>query len=139
MTHTRSIEEYGRSVGWTEEEIRRRDIGGYRPSFNASTGVPHLILRILGGEPTTEMVPWGYLSAWAKKEGYRPAINAKREKLLDGYYRSMMKTGRVVVPAEGWFEWTGEKSPKQPWYIKAKDDSPLFFAALTNHFRLWCK
>jgi hypothetical protein len=28
ITQTRALEEYGRAVGWTEEEIRRRDIGG---------------------------------------------------------------------------------------------------------------
>lgn len=134
ITQTRTIEEYGRAVGWTEEEIRRRDIGGYHPTFNGSPGAPHLILRDLDDEPTVEMVTWHYLSGWAKKEGHQPAINAKREKLLGSYYRSMMKTGRVVVPAEGWFEWTGEKSSKQPWYIKAKNDAPLFFAGLTNHF-----
>ncbi|WP_211471683.1 SOS response-associated peptidase [Collimonas humicola] len=134
ITQTRALEEYGRAVGWTEEEIRRRDIGGYRPEFNAAPGVPHLILRNVDDQPTIEMVAWRWLSGWAKKEGIAPAINAKREKLLGGYYRSLMKTGRVIVPADGWYEWTAEKSHKQPWYIKAKNDTPLFFAGLTNHF-----
>ncbi|NMM38338.1 MAG: hypothetical protein HHJ09_12685 [Glaciimonas sp.] len=44
-----------------------------------------------------------------------------------------MKHGRIIVPANGWYEWVGEKGSKQPWYIRAKSDEPLFLAALTNH------
>lgn len=77
---------------------------------------------------------WGWLSAWAKQEGKAPAINARREKLLGTYYRPLMKSGRVIVPADGWFEWTGEKPHKQPWYIKEKSGAPLFPVGLTNHF-----
>ncbi|MEO6959771.1 MAG: SOS response-associated peptidase [Burkholderiaceae bacterium] len=133
ITQTRSIMAYARSVGWTEQDLRERDISGYTASYNASPGVPHLILRDIDGQPTAELVMWHFLSAWAKEKGLAPAINAKREKLLGGYYRPMMKTGRVIVPAEGWYEWTGKAGSKQPWYIRAKNDGPLFLAALTNH------
>lgn len=61
ITQTRTIREYGRAVGWTEEEIRRRDIGGFRPEFNASPSVPHLILRTLDDILVAEMVVWGWL------------------------------------------------------------------------------
>lgn len=133
LTQTREIRDYALSVGWTEADLRERDISGYSANYNASPGAPHLILRNIDGQPTAEMVMWHYLSKWAKKEGHPPAINAKREKLTGGYYRSMMKTGRIIVPADGWYEWTGKAGAKQPWYIKAKNDKPLFFAGLTNH------
>lgn len=113
--------------------MRERDISGFTANYNCTPGMEHLLFRVLDGVPTAEMVMWHYLSPWARKEGHPPAINAKREKLLGGYYRPMMKTGRVIVPADGWYEWTGKPGAKQPWYIKAKDDAPLFFAALTNH------
>ena len=44
----------------------------------------------------------------------------------------MRKHGRAVVPAEGWYEWTGEKGKKQPWHIHRKDGAPLFMLALAN-------
>jgi putative SOS response-associated peptidase YedK len=37
------------------------------------------------------------------------------------------------VPADGWYEWTGEKGRKQPWYIRLKTDKPMFLAAITNY------
>lgn len=81
------------------------------------------------GEP----IRWEYLSPWAAKKKMRPAINARLDKLLTPYYRRLMKTGRIIVPADGWFEWTGDPNQRQPWYIKPQSDKPLYFAALTNH------
>ena len=112
ITQTRTIREYARAVGWTEVDLRERDISGYETSYNATPGAARLILRAIEDEPAVELVLWGYLSAWAKREGHPPAINAKREKLLGGYYRPMMKAGRVIVPADGWYEWTGERGKK---------------------------
>ncbi|MFJ9451532.1 SOS response-associated peptidase [Herbaspirillum sp. NPDC101397] len=134
ITQTRAIREYGAAVGWSEEEMRERDISGFRADYNCTPAAEHLVFRILEGVPTAEMIAWQWLSPWAKREGMRPAINAKREKLLGGYYRPLMKTGRVIVPASGWYEWTGEKGKKQPWYIRPKNGAPVFMAALTNHF-----
>lgn len=38
---------------------------------------------------------------------------------------------RILVPADGWFEWTGETGDKQPWFIHAKDGNPIYMAAIT--------
>ena len=38
----------------------------------------------------------------------------------------------TIVPADGWYEWTGEPKHKQPWYIRLKSDEPMFMAAITN-------
>lgn len=38
----------------------------------------------------------------------------------------------VIVPADGWYDWTGEKGHKQPWYIRLKADKPMFMAGITN-------
>jgi putative SOS response-associated peptidase YedK len=54
------------------------------------------------------------------------------EKLTNRYWRGLLKNGRAVVAADGWYEWTGEKGHKQPWHIHRKDRSPLFMLALAN-------
>ncbi len=102
-------------------------------NFNAAPGAKHWTMRVLGGKPMMERIRWQYLSKWAAEKGMRPAINARLDKLLTPYYRGLMKTGRIIVPADGWYEWLGEKPNKQPWYIRAKNRAPLFLAALTNH------
>ena len=44
----------------------------------------------------------------------------------------MFRKGRVIIAAGGLFEWTIENGKKQPWYIKRKDEEPIFMAGLTN-------
>jgi putative SOS response-associated peptidase YedK len=44
----------------------------------------------------------------------------------------MFRAGRVIVPSEGWYEWTVENGKKQPWFITRVVNEPIFMAALTN-------
>ena len=78
-------------------------------------------------------VRWGYAPWWAK--GKRPpAINAKVETAATSkFFRDIWKTGRAIVPADGWFEWVkDEENPKvkQPYYITLRGGEPTYFAAL---------
>ncbi|MFC5472786.1 SOS response-associated peptidase [Paraherbaspirillum soli] len=78
-------------------------------------------------------VPWGYHPQWAVERKIPMMINAHIEKAATGpMFRGMFKSGRAIVPADGWFEWTGDKGRKQPWYIKLKSDEPVFMAAITD-------
>ena len=36
----------------------------------------------------------------------------------------------MLVPADGWYEWTGEKGSKQPWFIHSEGDEPIMMAAI---------
>lgn len=36
----------------------------------------------------------------------------------------------MIVPAEGWLEWTGEKPNKQPWFIWPVDGRPILMATI---------
>lgn len=40
------------------------------------------------------------------------------------------KGRRCLVPLDGFFEFSGEKGAKQPWYIKPRDDGMMAFAGL---------
>lgn len=60
------------------------------------------------------------------------AINTRLEKITNSCWRPLLKRGRVIVPANAWYEWTGEKGQKQPWHIHRADGGALFLAALAN-------
>jgi len=80
-----------------------------------------------------EPVKWGYAPFWA--QGKRPpAINARVETAATSkFFRDIWKTGRAIVPADGWYEWKGAlQSPKlkQPYFIRLRSGEPMFFAAL---------
>ncbi|WP_313339437.1 SOS response-associated peptidase family protein [Stutzerimonas nitrititolerans] len=80
-----------------------------------------------------EPVPWGYAPFWAK--GKRPpAINARVETAATSkFFQDIWKTGRTIVPADGWYEWKKDEAHpkiKQPYFIRLKTEQPMFFAAL---------
>ena len=59
-------------------------------------------------------------------------FNARAESVADKpMFRGAFKERRCIVPASGFFEWTGEKGAKQPHLFTAADGSPLLaFAGL---------
>jgi putative SOS response-associated peptidase YedK len=118
---------YASVFGWADAVYDSQAV----PAHNASPGTYRPVMHIQDGERRVDDVFWSYRAKWA--EGKVPiCINARLEKLSNRYWSRLMKTGRAVVAAEGWYEWTGEKGRKQPWHIHRKDGAPLFMLALAN-------
>jgi putative SOS response-associated peptidase YedK len=118
---------YANAFGWADAVYDSESA----PTTNAAPGTYRPVLHVQDGEHRVDDVFWSYRPKWA--EGKIPiAINARLEKLGSSYWSRLLKNGRGVVPAEGWYEWTGEKGHKQPWHIHRKDHAPLFLLALAN-------
>lgn len=50
-------------------------------------------------------------------------------------FKEIWSVGRALAPANGWFQWIPDPADpkrKQPYYIAAAHDEPLFFAALAE-------
>tara|TARA_R110000796_G_scaffold251431_3_gene382822 strand:+ start:26051 stop:26749 length:699 start_codon:yes stop_codon:yes gene_type:complete len=97
-----------------------------------------LVQVILLGDQGLRMqaTPWGYAPHWARGTGKRPpAINARLETAVTSrYWANAWKSGRCLVPADGWFEWVKDPNTKekQPYYIKLRSDEAMFLAAIGN-------
>ncbi|MDB5798298.1 MAG: hypothetical protein JWP36_2200 [Paucimonas sp.] len=104
------------------------------PRYNTPPGTTPLLLHQLpDGANHVDRLHWGYRPHWAADKGMPFAINARIEKAASGrFFAGLWKKGRVIVPADGWYEWTGKPGHKQPWYIKLANDKPMFLAALAN-------
>lgn len=103
------------------------------PQYNCGPGGVIHFLHTFKGYLDWGSLRRGYRTPHEAKERTKPWINARVEKALTGrYFRHMFKSGRIIVPSEGWYEWTAEGGKKQPWFITRKDDEPMFIAALTN-------
>jgi len=118
------------NFAWAEEVCNRSQAEG---RFNVSPGTYRPVLHVDGDSLFIDDVHWGYRSSWAEASGKIPmAINTRLEKITNRYWKPLLKKGRAVVPAAGWYEWTGEKGQKQPWHIHRSDNQPLYLAALAN-------
>ncbi|WP_291771432.1 SOS response-associated peptidase family protein [Castellaniella sp.] len=96
---------------------------GYRPSHNVPPGTRPIVLHRLGdGSEQVDQLFWGYKPPWYIRG---PASNARLDTVLKGspFWKPLLAR-RVIVPADGWYEWTGDKGDKQPWYISPKDGAP---------------
>lgn len=103
------------------------------PRYNVAPGMirPVMAMTPEDGVPLMEDRHWGYQASWAADK-IPVAINARLEKISGKYWGRLLKTGRVIVPADGWYEWTGEKGRKQPWHIHPASNEVIFMAALTH-------
>ena len=99
---------------------------------NVPPGSKPYVIHSLSGEPMIGRWFWLYRPPWAGKGRAYP--NARLDTVLSGsrWWASALKYGRMIIPADGWYEWTGEKPDKQPWYIRPHDGEPLWMAAVSG-------
>jgi putative SOS response-associated peptidase YedK len=81
----------------------------------------------------------GLIPGWRKKSAKEvPAtFNARAGSVVDKpMFRSAFKQRRCIIPASGFYEWTGEKAQRQPHLFTAADGSPILaFAGLWDRWR----
>lgn len=113
---------------WADEIFNRSQA---EDKVNAAPGTFRPLISLDQGALFVDDVHWGYRSAWAEASNKIPmAINTRLDKITNRYWKPLLKAGRAIVPANGWYEWTGEKGSKQPWHIHRIDREPLYLAAL---------
>jgi len=65
----------------------------------------------------------------AKRAGRQ--INARSESVATSRaYASAFKRRRCLIPADGWYEWSGPKDQRQPHWIHHADGVPFLFAGI---------
>ena len=82
--------------------------------------------------PRADLMRWGLVPYWAKdlKIGAR-MINARSEEAATKpAFREAFRRRRCLVPASGFFEWTGGKGNKQPHVIRRPGGEPFTLAGL---------
>ena len=111
-----------------------------QPHYNIAPTMTVDVIR-LDKDGKRELVPmrWGLIPAWwAKSLKEIPAtFNARAESVADKpMFRDAFKGQRCIIPASGFYEWTGDKGNKQPHLFTAADGSPILaFAGLWDRWR----
>ncbi len=120
---TRPAGEIGGALGLT-------DVPYQAPRRNIAPGQDVLVLTPEG----PQMMRWGMIPVGRKNARGRPVmetiVNARSETVFDK--SAFSGTGRGVVPADGWYEWTGQARRKTAHAIRRRDGGLLYFAAITD-------
>lgn len=91
----------------------------FAPRYNISPTQNAPIVRLGEDRRILAMARWGLVPSWAKDSSIgNRMINARSETVAQkSSFRSAFRARRCLVPADGFYEWQGEKGAKQPWRI----------------------
>ncbi len=111
-----------------------------RPRYNiAPTQEAPVIGRDENGDRALKMYRWGLVPRWSKAlPTSAPMINARAESIAEKpAFRDAFRKRRCLVPADGFFEWTKDKSSgdRRPWRIFAADRPAFAFAGIWEAWR----
>ncbi|CAE6708335.1 SOS response-associated peptidase [Paraburkholderia haematera] len=137
---------YARHLGLADP-LMLFDAADRRPGYNLAPGTHPLAIY---PDQTLHAIHWGYCPDWARAQHLPQTINARAETAPHTrYFKDLWKTGRVLVPADGWFEWRTEaahgtskgemteeaeadSTVRQPYFVHLKSDLPMYLAALSS-------
>lgn len=84
-----------------------------------------------------ESFRWGLVPSWAKDRNMKQNLfNARGETLAEkSSFRAAFKKRRCLVPATGYYEWSGAKGARRTYFIRRKDGQALIFAGLWERWQ----
>ncbi|MBY0421407.1 MAG: SOS response-associated peptidase [Parvularculaceae bacterium] len=109
----------------------------FPPRYNIAPTQPVHVVAL--GETRARrlaLMRWGFVPSWAKKDyfekvGSKPLINARAETAAEKpVFRNAFKRRRCLLPADGFYEWSGAPGAKTPYRIRRKDEGLFAFAGL---------
>ncbi len=103
----------------------------FRPRYNIAPGQRSPVIYLEGGKPILADALWGF----ARSTGIL-AINARSETAeRTPMFRDAFRTGRCLVPADGFLEWRKEGRVNQPYLFRTHDRSLFSMAGLWKEGR----
>ncbi|WP_119697059.1 SOS response-associated peptidase [Microbacterium halotolerans] len=125
---------------FVEQTGRRPD--EWSPDWEARWNIaPTENVAVLIDSPKTrdlrfEQARWSLVPPWSDSLKLKfPTFNARTEGIANkSTWAKPVKSTRAIVLASGYYEWTGEKGSKQPWWISPADGL-IGFAGLYSWWR----
>jgi len=109
---------------------------GARSKFNVSPAseMPVIVRR---DKDEIALMHWGLVPHWVRDlRTARKPINSRAESLADKpLFRTLLESGRCLVPASGFYEWKTEGTRKVPFYFHLPDQPLFAFAGLYDTWR----
>lgn len=120
-----------------DAEARPEYAARYRPRYNVAPTDEHWIVRTKFERRELLPAKWGLVNSWqTDAKGAFKQINARSETApARPAFREAFERRRCIVPADGFFEWTGTKQARQPIWYHPPDDALTLFAGLYESWK----
>src|SRR5262245_3935960 len=104
----------------------------FPPRYNVAPTQPIPIVRLQEGRRQFVLVRWGLIPAWVKDpKPFSLLLQARSDSVLDKpSFNTDMKYRRCLIPADGFYEWNEDTSPRRPYVVRPKHGGPVAFAGL---------
>jgi putative SOS response-associated peptidase YedK len=133
------------SLGWEEWQNVAGKLGldagaeiaaNYKAHHNIAPTDTHFIVTTEYERRRAQVARWGLVNGWARDNRQASkCINARAETIEQRTsFREAFHQRRCVVPADGFYEWTGPKKDRRPLRIHPRDGELMLFAGLYFHF-----
>jgi len=132
------------TLSYREAKILAAELGvpvdslmDYRPRYNVAPTDSHWIVRNRLEDREILLAKWGLVNFWMadRRQAFKN-INACAETIQTApSFREAFKVRRCVIPADGFFEWTGQKEARHPIWFHRPDGRLIYFAGLHESWR----
>ncbi len=109
----------------------------FPPRYNIAPTQPVAIVRQNAAhDRELALVRWGLIPLWVKDpREFSPLINARSETAASKpSFRGSMRHRRCLVPTDGFYEWTGKPSAKQPYLVRSAGGGMMGMAGIWEHW-----
>jgi putative SOS response-associated peptidase YedK len=109
----------------------------FPPRYNIAPTQPVGIVQLdAKRERAFQLVRWGLIPPWVKDpRTFTTLINARAETIAEKpSFKGAFRHKRCLIPADGFYEWTGPAGAKRPHLIRPRNGSLMAFAGL---FESW--
>jgi putative SOS response-associated peptidase YedK len=113
------------------------DLSFHRPRYNIAPSQEHFVVISEYERRKVLRAKWGLVNTGAK-DNSRAAqcINAMAETVeARTTFREAFRKRRCIVPADGFYEWTGPKQDRRPIWFHPRDGGLLLLAGLYEEWR----
>jgi putative SOS response-associated peptidase YedK len=104
-----------------------------QPSYNVAPS-QEIVIIVNDGKKMLALCRWGFVPSWSKDTAIgNKMINARAESVAEKpSFKSAFKSKRILVVADGFYEWRKDGKVKTPVYVHLKSGRPFGLAGLFN-------
>jgi putative SOS response-associated peptidase YedK len=105
-----------------------------KPNYNVAPTQFMPVIRSVDGKRKLELMYWG-IPRMLGKDLVKEIINTRSDKAFTPFWKKQVTKQRILIPANGFYEWKKEKGGKTPFLIKLPTNEMYAFAGIWNSWK----
>lgn len=105
-----------------------------KPNYNVAPTQNMPVIRNIDGNKELEVMYWG-IPRMIGKDLVKEIINTRSDKAFSGFWKKQVTKQRVLIPANGFYEWRKTKDGKTPYFIELPSEELYTFAGIWNSWK----